>query len=238
MVTVALSCRRILCAVAVTCCLSLVCFSAFPVAKGLHISFIGNEAFAVTDGRTTLLTDFPYTSGAFGYMAYDFRKATANLSADTVCLITHGHADHFDANLFASTKFAIIAPPTVLAGLDTPRKVAFAPEMRYAWILVDALPTPHGTIEHYSYLVRWHGLRLYFSGDTDDVAELSRQHKLDVAFVAPWQLKAMIQGKKQIPARVVVIYHQTGDEEIPPYQNRRVLAQCESFDVPFAVHEK
>src|SRR5262249_5598469 len=157
-----------------------------------------------------------------------------NLSPDTVCLITHGHADHFDAKLFASTKFAIIAPPTVLAGLDTPRKVAFAPQMRYAGILVEALPTPHGTIEHYSYLVRWHGLRLYFAGNTDAVAELSRQHKRDVAFVAPWQLRAMIKEKKQIPARVVVIYPQTGEEKIPPYQNRRVLAQGEAFDVPIS----
>jgi hypothetical protein len=37
-----------------------------PDAAGLEIRFIGNMAFSITDGKTTLLTDFPYRSGAFG----------------------------------------------------------------------------------------------------------------------------------------------------------------------------
>ena len=37
----------------------------------LSARFIGNAAFEITDGEFTLLTDFPYQSGAFGYMTYD-----------------------------------------------------------------------------------------------------------------------------------------------------------------------
>ena len=37
----------------------------------LEIRFIGNAAFELTDGRTTLLVDFPYESGTGGFMAYD-----------------------------------------------------------------------------------------------------------------------------------------------------------------------
>ena len=36
-----------------------------------EIEFIGNAAFRITDGTTTLLTDFPYRSGASGYMSYE-----------------------------------------------------------------------------------------------------------------------------------------------------------------------
>jgi|SRR5216683_3136054 len=95
----------------------------------------------------------------------------------------HGHADHFDPKLFATTKLAIIAPPSVLASLGTPRKIPFASEMTYRGITVKAFRTPHGNSEHYSYLVLWHGFKVYFMGDTDDVAELGRHAGLDVAFV-------------------------------------------------------
>jgi len=203
--------------------------SSSAAADNLHFRFIGNEAFLITGGRNTLLTDFPYASGAFGYMTYD--RAAVDGVENALCLITHGHADHFDPRLFAATKFAIIAPPSVLGSLDTPRKIAFAPEMTYREITVKAFRTPHGDIEHFSYLVRWHGLRMYFAGDTGDVAELSRQSGLDVAFVTPWLLKAMKEQGKRIRTKQVVIYHQTPDEDVPFYQDRRALKQGESFDL-------
>jgi hypothetical protein len=204
---------------------------SFPSTAGdkLHFKFIGNEAFLITDGNTTLFTDFPYTSGAFGYMTYDF-AAFENVQ-NGLCLITHGHADHFDPKLFATTKLAIIAPPSVLASLGTPRKIRFASEMTYGGITVKAYRTPHGDSQHYSYLVLWHGVKLYFTGDTDDVTELDRQAHLDVAFVTPWQLKAMKEHGKRIPAEGVVIYHQRAGENVPIYQQRRVLQQGESFDL-------
>ncbi len=40
----------------------------------LQAQFIGNMAFAITDGKTALYTDFPYESGAFGYMATTSRR--------------------------------------------------------------------------------------------------------------------------------------------------------------------
>ena len=167
--------------------------------KNLHFTFIGNEAFLITDGETALLTDFPYRSGAFGYMTYDFTAIRA--PENGLCLISHGHADHFDPGLFAKTKFAVIAPASVLAQLDTARKIPFEPEMTYRGIAVHAFRTPHGNIEHYSYLVQWPGVRMYFSGDTDDVSDLLRQTDLDLAFVTPWQLKALKDRNAVVRAR-------------------------------------
>ncbi len=45
---------------------------AAPPAE-LRFTFIGNMAFHVTDGQDVLLTDFPYESGAFGYMKWEPR---------------------------------------------------------------------------------------------------------------------------------------------------------------------
>ncbi len=202
---------------------------AAPPPDSLVFEFIGNEAFHISDGTTTLLTDFPYESGAFGYMTYDAGKIPRG--GNVLCLITHGHADHFSPTLFSATHFAIVAPPSLVATLDTPRKIPFAPEMTYEGITITPFRTPHGTIEHYSYLVVWHGLRFYFPGDTDDIQALASQTDLDVAFVTPWQLKAFMKIGKRVDARRIVIYHHRAGEQVPMYQGRRVPRQGDTFSL-------
>jgi len=213
-------------------CATLFLTPPFGGGNSLQFTFIGNESFLISDGDTALLTDFPYASGAFGYMSYNL--GALHLPDQGLCLITHGHADHFDATLFRKTNFSIIAPPSVLAGLDPARRIAFANEMTYKGVTIRAFRTPHGEIEHYSYLVLWHGRKLYFTGDTDDLAELQRQTDLDVAFVTPWLLEAMQKQKLRIGARQVVVYHHREGENVPRYQNCRVPKQRESFELPFA----
>lgn len=44
----------------------LLAATAAAPAGELKFTFIGNMAFHVTDGKTTLVSDFPYRSGAFG----------------------------------------------------------------------------------------------------------------------------------------------------------------------------
>ena len=39
-------------------------------SPGIEARFIGNSAFEVSDGTATILIDFPYQSGAFGYMTF------------------------------------------------------------------------------------------------------------------------------------------------------------------------
>ena len=83
-------------------------------------------------------------------------------------------------------------------------------------ISIEALPTPHAKIGHYSYLVTWHGMRLYFTGDTDDTTELLAATNLDVAFVSPWLFHAARKSGRAIDAKRVVIYHQeAGETSIP-----------------------
>jgi L-ascorbate metabolism protein UlaG (beta-lactamase superfamily) len=193
----------------------------------LTLTFIGNMAFAVTDGKTTLYTDFPYQSGAFGYMTYDASAVPA--ARDCVCLVTHGHLDHFDPNLFAKMGCALIAPPSLVKKIGTDRAVAFAPEMAYRVIEIEAFRTPHGEIEHYSYLVTWHGRRLYFTGDTESTDQLLAARDLDVAFVSPWLIEAVAKKNGRIDARRVVVYHHHADEKIAALQDRMVPKQGETF---------
>ena len=185
--------------------------------SSLQATFIGNMAFAITDGVTTLYTDFPYESGAFGYMRYDF--ASVSKAENSLCLITHGHRDHFDASLFAKMNAKVVAPPALAATLPAERVIPFAPKMAYRDIVIEALRTPHGDIDHDSYLVTWHGLRLYFTGDTDSTDALLEAKNLDYAFVSPWLLEKVGRQKSRIDARHVIVYHHRADEKVGPIQN-------------------
>jgi len=66
----------------------------------IRARFIGNMAFQLSDGRATLRSDFPYESGYSGYMTWT-DALVPPATADTLCLITHSHRDHFLAPLAA-----------------------------------------------------------------------------------------------------------------------------------------
>lgn len=201
-----------------------------PKPIPLLATFIGNMAFAITDGTTTIYTDFPYESGYSGYMAYDF--AAVPKAPGALCLVTHGHRDHFDAPLFSRMDAMLIAPPDVEARVPKERRIPFAPRMRYRDIEIEAQSTPHGPVGHASYLVTWHGLRLYFTGDTDRADQLLAMRNLDFAFVSPWLIQRVAESKRRIDARQVVCYHHQADEAVAPFQNRIVPHQGETLALP------
>ena len=73
----------------------------------MQFTFIGIAAVMVTDGTRTLMSDFPYESGAFGYMTYD--KAAVRPVGEVALLVTHAHRDHFLPSLLSGTTWKIIA---------------------------------------------------------------------------------------------------------------------------------
>jgi L-ascorbate metabolism protein UlaG (beta-lactamase superfamily) len=181
--------------------------------------FIGNMAYAISDGTTTLFTDFPYQSGYSSYMTYDAREIRS-ATPQSIALITHRHPDHWDRALFDKTNWRVIGPRDAVEGVDPKRIIRTLPNagtrsrVTSDGITIDALPTPHANIGHYSYLVEWHGLRLYFTGDTDDEKQLLEMTKLDVAFVSPWLYQRAQKSGRRIDARRIVIYHQTAEETV------------------------
>ncbi len=193
--------------------------NAQPKRPALEARFIGNMAFAITDGTTTLFTDFPYESGYSIYMEYDADEIRST-TADAVALITHRHGDHWDRLLFERTGWRVIAPEDALHGVASGRIVRALPvaparaTFTAGPLTIDALPTPHANMGHYSYLVSWHGRRLYFTGDTDSPDQLLAMTDLDVAFVSPWLFERAARAGRRIDARRIVIYHQTADAAI------------------------
>ncbi len=197
--------------------------------SGLRIQFIGNAAFAVSDGETTVVTDLPYRSGAFGYMTYDLSNFRP--SGRVVALITHGHLDHFEPSLFLRQSWQVIGPFEVTGGLPQERVIPLADTVEVGDFRIVREPTPHGVGEHYSYLVMWDGRRLYFTGDTDDASYLSQMKELDVAFVTPWLLCAIAEGGGAVSAEQVILHHHHTDVRDSTCLEHRVLAQGETIEL-------
>lgn len=207
-------------------------------AGELTITFIGNEGMHITDGAQTLLVDFPYKSGAFGYMEYEMVDVPE--SPDALHLITHFHADHWVKGLFeelaAESELHIIAPPGILASLDHSGEIDIisGAERWYKQIHVLAVTTAHRlSPEHFSYLVTWHGLRLYFVGDTENPSEILRRKDIDVMFVTPWLVRTMARQGLSLAAKQLILYHHKTGEKVPEFGNLLRLDQGESFVVDY-----
>ena len=216
-------------------CLAVIILLAGIASAGeLTVTFIGNMAFHITDGETTLLSDFPYKSGAYGYMAYDMEDVPPIKNG--LSLITHSHGDHWQKVLFDKMDLKVIGPLRVTQEVDGKRVVPFDPDepMKFRDIVVQAIEMPHmGPQEHYSYLVTWHGLRLYFPGDTETPADMLKRKDIDIMFISPWLIRTIERQDLVLDTKVLVVYHQKIGEEFPPFQDYRRMKQGESFTMEF-----
>lgn len=71
--------------------LSNFCFSQ---TNEIRIQFIGNCGLSMSDGKSNLYIDFPYKSGAYGYMKYESIEIDS-IKDNSTFLFTHRHADHY-----------------------------------------------------------------------------------------------------------------------------------------------
>jgi len=195
----------------------------------LHARFIGNAAVEITDGSFTLLTDFPYQSGSFGYMTYD--SAELYPRSNSVCLFTHAHADHFAPPLVRKIGCAVIGPVSVSSSVGRLKVLPLEPTISIGPLVVTPVRTDHGSEPHDSYRVNWKGLSIYFTGDTESASELSRQGRLDALFITPWLL-AKARAAGLLPeASLVVVYHHRAGEKIEPCPSCLIPRQGQSFDL-------
>ena len=220
----------------ILCLAVLILLTGAAGAGELTVTFIGNSAFHITDGETTLLSDFPYRSGAYGYMEYDMDDVPP--IENGLSLVTHSHADHWEKWMFAKMDWSVIGPTSVTGGVDSEKVVPFDADepMTFRDIEVQAIEMPHSLPQqHYSYLVTWHRLRLYFTGDTETPADILQREDIDIMFISPWLIRTIERQDLTLDTKVLVVYHQKIGEEFPPFQDYKRMKQGESFTVDFEV---
>ena len=196
--------------------------------RPLTATFIGNEAWHITDGEYTLLTDFPYQSGYSRYMTWEWSGVPKIADpAKLLVVATHQHRDHFAAELFPRlSPGGVIGPASVRAAAPG-KGIEPTGDARFGPIRVQAISTPHADLEHYSYVIEWHGLRIYLPGDTEGASSLIAAKNLDVAFVTSWMLRAAARAGAKIDARRVIVVHHEAGENVAPFQASTVPRQGE-----------
>jgi len=184
----------------------LAAFTCGSPPPTLSIRFIGNAAFALTDGRTTLLVDFPYESGTGGFMTFD--SAAVRPRGRVLALFTHRHLDHFDREALLARGWPAYGPAEVLALLPPDRVFSRSDSMAFGAFRAVRIPERHADVEHVAFLITWRGRRIYHSGDTMDPADLQAMPELDVALVQENLLCWMAQQRgARVPAREVIVLH-------------------------------
>ncbi|WP_430403103.1 MBL fold metallo-hydrolase [Fluviicola sp.] len=172
--------------------------------NAITIKFIGNCGLYLTDGTSNIYVDFPYKSGAHHYMEYD-RSEIDSVKNHAVFIFTHRHADHYSKRLLKKLDGQKFGPWNI----DELEKLGESiPDFE-----IRAFKTQHKvfgiSFKHDSYLITWHGKRIYLSGDTENADTLATQKDLDWAFVPVWLLMDAMEKKINLGgiAKMFAVYH-------------------------------
>jgi L-ascorbate metabolism protein UlaG (beta-lactamase superfamily) len=184
----------------------LITILGFSQSKEIQIEFIGNCGFHMTDGITDFYIDFPYKSGAYGYMEFD-EKEMDKIKENSIFIFTHKHADHYSRKNLKKVMKDKGGKKFGVANISKLEKLGETIEN----FEIKAFKTKHTffgiPFRHYSYLITWHGKRIFISGDTTNPETIAEMENIELAFVPYWILKnAKDQGIK-IDAKMFAIYH-------------------------------
>jgi len=178
----------------------------FSQSKEIKIEFLGNCGLYLTDGTTNIYTDFPYKSGAHGYMEFDESKLD-NIKENSIFIFTHKHSDHYSKKNLkkvikekGGTKYGV----SNISELEKLNKTLNDFEIK-------AFKTKHKVFginfRHYSYLITWHGKRIYLSGDTTNPETIGKIKNIDLAFIPYWLYENAKEQNVLIDADEIGIYH-------------------------------
>ena len=147
--------------------------------KILVAKFIGNCGFCLTDGVDRLYIDFPYKSGAYGYMSFSKHNldSLSTYGSDACFLFTHAHDDHFNRKEVRSRKLKAVGPFGIRCYVNNYITIDQLNKSG-AWHIIP-FKTRHALcIEHYSYVLEWHDTRIFISGDTKDISVLKKTNNI------------------------------------------------------------
>ena len=188
------------------------CFALSSIAQSgaISVRYIGNCGMHLSDGAMDLFIDFPYKSGAYGYMTYDGTQLQ-RIPEGATFLFTHRHADHYSKKLAQPYKTKVHGPwkdkaknpgDTILTDTAYDFHVqAYRTKHRFARL-------------HYSYLITWHGKRIFVSGDTEHAETAGSIPQFDVAFIPTWLLVDAKEKQIKLHTDRYYIYHLYPDQQV------------------------
>lgn len=169
----------------------------------IKIKFIGNCGLHLSDGSSNIYIDFPYKSGAYGYMNYD-QTELDSVEENSIFLFTHRHADHYSKKLVKKLKSK--HKGNVYSSWNQRKLEKLNNSIDD--FKVEAFKTKHRyTLRHYSYVITWHGKRIFLSGDTETAETAASLKDIDWAFVPSWIMFDAREKNLEIDFDKIAIYH-------------------------------
>jgi len=204
----------------------------FSQSNEIKIKFIGNCGLHLTDGSSNLYIDFPYKSGAYGYMKYD-QTEIDNIRENAIFLFTHKHADHYSKKNLKRIRSK--HKGNVFGSWNTNNFEKLTTSIND--FKIEAFKTKHRfSFKHYSYLITWHGKRLFLSGDTESAETIATIKDINWAFVPVWIVLDAKEKNLKINADKIGVYHLYPTETIKNADPNKYLVlkqQGEEVSIPY-----
>lgn len=153
-------------------------------------------------------------------------------------LITQIHKDHLAPGLVSALKqeqTPVIGPETVIEQLGYGTSISNGNSIEVAGLTIEAIPAYNTTPERLNfhpmgrdngYVLSKAGVRLYISGDTEDIPEMRALRNIDIAFVCmnlPYTMtiEQAASAVNEFKPGVVIPYH---------YRGKQVMSDIDAFE--------
>ncbi len=206
----------------------------FSQSNEIKVKFIGNCGLYMTDGKSNFYIDFPYKSGAHNYMEYD-KSEIDSIKDNAIFIFTHRHADHYSNKLLKKLTGQKFDPWNIE---ELEKLGESIPDFD-----IQAFKTQHKvfgvSFKHYSYLITWHGKKIYISGDTENSDTFALQKDIEWAFVPAWLFTDAVQKGVNVYdiSEMYAIYHIGPNDQITNDENNPQIKlldkQGEIITIPY-----
>jgi len=164
---------------------TLLSFISYSQTNNITVRHIANAGLYMTDGSLNVYVDFPYKSGAFGYTKYNPAELDS-IKNNALFLFTHRHGDHFSKKLLRKRNASVYGSWKLKKKDQAGSEIISDSENQFS---VQAYKSKHRfSITHCSYLITWHGKRIFISGDAESPQIIAAMTEIDWAFVPEWLL--------------------------------------------------
>lgn len=169
----------------------------------ITIRFISNCGLLISDGTTNIYTDFPYRSGAFIYDKFDDAELE-NIKDSAIFIFTHTHGDHYSSKNMRAVLKNKHGRKYGKWNIDELEKLSETiPDFE-----IKAFKNKHRfAFSYYSYLITWHGKKIFLSGDAENTATIEGIKNMDWAFIPGWLFLSIHREKLEIDTKMTAIYH-------------------------------
>lgn len=100
-----------------------------------------------------------------------------------------------------------------------------------SFLRVKAFKTKHRfSFKHYSYLISWHGKRIFISGDTEHAEVFNEVKEIDWAFVPVWILQDANEKNIKVDVDKFGLYHIGKNDKITT-EEKNIMLLDESGEV-------